>query len=95
MPSINLRLTEEQHAELKRWACEDSRSVQREIIFRLFSPYVVHLESDEQRAALAYPLANADAQSERPTVQPLAADPNLVSWNERREAKPDFGSKFK
>ena len=37
MPTISLRLTEEEHAALKRWAYEGQRSVQREIIFRLFS----------------------------------------------------------
>lgn len=37
MPSINLRLTQEQHSELERWAHDGYRSIQKEIIFRLFS----------------------------------------------------------
>ena len=37
MPKINLRLTDEQHAELEAWAKDGHRSLQKEIVFRLFS----------------------------------------------------------
>ena len=37
MPNINLRLTDEQHAQLERWAHDGYRSIQKEIIFRLFT----------------------------------------------------------
>jgi hypothetical protein len=37
MPNINLRLTEEEHKALRTWAFEGRRSIQREIIFRLFA----------------------------------------------------------
>jgi hypothetical protein len=37
MPNINLRLTEEEHAALREWAHGSRRSIQREVIFRLFS----------------------------------------------------------
>lgn len=37
MPTISLRLTDDQHAELKAWAFGARRSVQREIVWRLFT----------------------------------------------------------
>jgi hypothetical protein len=37
MPSINLRLTDQQHAELAEWARVGHRSIQKEIIWRLFT----------------------------------------------------------
>lgn len=37
MPNINLRLTEEEHAALREWAHGSRRSIQREVIFRLFT----------------------------------------------------------
>lgn len=37
MPSINLRLQIEEHETLVRWATENKRSLQQEIIWRLFS----------------------------------------------------------
>lgn len=37
MPSINLRMTQEQHEQLARWAEDGHRSLQKEIIRRLFA----------------------------------------------------------
>lgn len=37
MPSINLRLTDEQHAQVERWAALNDRSIQKEIVHRLFT----------------------------------------------------------
>ena len=37
MPSINLRLTDQEHAELEAWAKDGHRSLQKEIIWRLFT----------------------------------------------------------
>lgn len=37
MPNINLRLTEEEHRQLETWARDGRRSLQKEIIFRLFT----------------------------------------------------------
>ena len=37
MPKVNLRLTDEEHALLDRWARDGHRSIQKELIFRLFS----------------------------------------------------------
>lgn len=41
MPNINLRLTEEEHAQLFEWAHGSRRSLQREIVFRLFDGALV------------------------------------------------------
>jgi hypothetical protein len=48
MHKFSLRLTDEQHAELVRAASMSERSVQREIIYRLFG-----VPLDEQLAGLA------------------------------------------
>lgn len=37
MPNINVRFTEQEHAELVEWAKQGQRSLQREIIWRLFT----------------------------------------------------------
>lgn len=39
MPTISLRLTEEQHLALKEWAHGAHRSMQREAIFRIFQEH--------------------------------------------------------
>ena len=36
MPSLNLRLSEEELEQLRQWAYGSRRSLQREIVFRLF-----------------------------------------------------------
>ena len=36
MPSLNIRLTDEQLAQLRKWAVESDRSIQKEIVHRLF-----------------------------------------------------------
>jgi len=39
MPGLTLRLTDEQHAQLEREAALNRRSLQGEIIYRLFPPW--------------------------------------------------------
>jgi len=39
MPSVNLRLTDEQHAELVEAGKRENRSLQREIVYRLFGRF--------------------------------------------------------
>jgi hypothetical protein len=54
MPSVNLRLTDEQHAELVAEAEREQRSLQRQIIHRLFPPPLQtepHPAYDSERAA--------------------------------------------
>ncbi len=36
MPTVSLRLTEDEHSRLQEWAFGSRRSLQREIVFRLF-----------------------------------------------------------
>ena len=57
MPTVSLRLTEEELAQLHAWAHDSRRSVQKEIIWRLFSngplnaaagvPRAVDVQADE------------------------------------------------
>jgi len=77
MPSINLRLTEEQHAELERWAHDGHRSLQKEIIFRLFSMHHVSTRGGANQTL------QADAQPRDTVTRTIvpAADPHF---------KPDF-----
>ena len=74
MPNINLRLTDEEHDALREWAHGSHRSLQREIIFRLFS----------ERTQ-----ADAQPRDVRTRSVPPAPDPKLVSWRDR-EVKTDF-----
>ncbi len=41
MPTISIRLTEEEHAALKTWAHDSRRSIQKEAVYRLFPPPVI------------------------------------------------------
>ena len=52
MPKINLRLTDEQYAELERWANDGERSLQKEVIWRLFtqSHFATAVEQMEKQA---------------------------------------------
>lgn len=45
MPALNLRLTDEQLKELRRWAQGNRRSLQNEVIWRLFGPHNNHKPS--------------------------------------------------
>jgi hypothetical protein len=74
MPNINLRLTEEQHTELTAWARDGHRSLQKEIIWRLFT------QPGYQGAVDAY--IKADAQPRNVTAR------TIVSAEDH--FKPDF-----
>lgn len=37
MPHLNIPLTDEQHAQLRRWAFDSRRSLAKEIIYRVFA----------------------------------------------------------
>lgn len=88
MPTISLRLTDEEHAQLTAWARDGKRSVQKEIIWRLFSkePKVV---IDEPKIRIEGPLRTPPAApsiTHRPASASVADDPHF---------KPDFGGKIK
>lgn len=76
MPTISLRLTDEELAALRSWAADGRRSVQKEIIFRLFT---------EPTATARHELV-ADAQSrdtEARTVKPTVDQ----AWLMRRSRR--------
>lgn len=76
MPTISLRLTEEEHAELKAWAHDGRRSVQKEIIWRLFSntdapaKYAI-------RDVAGRTITTADAQPRDVRARTLEPDPHF------------------
>lgn len=87
MPTISLRLTEEEHAALREWAHGSRRSLQREIVFRLFSGLS---ERDDGSAGMTTTQPEAvgriSRDAEGPEAQPLvprseSPDPHF---------KPDF-----
>lgn len=63
MPSVNVRLSEEQHAELVKAGQRENRSLQREIIFRLFSGSGAGPSGVDQKVEPPAPGVNADAES--------------------------------
>ena len=77
MPSINLRLTEEEHAQLKEWAYGAHRSIQREAIFRLFDG---RLSEAEQRVQ---PVSTEGGDEKRSAEHSV----NLGSASESRPRK--------
>ena len=64
MPAISLRLTDEQHAQLRAWAYGAQRSIQREIIYRLFALDEPTPAADAPAAAPAA-AATSEATSEQ------------------------------
>ena len=84
MPSVNLRLSDEQHAELIEMAKREDRSLQREIIYRLFGRF------NQEPAAVHRPAivrTEADAESRDVRARTLET-PSLP--NPRGEVEPDF-----
>lgn len=90
MPTISLRLTDEEHAELKAWAHDGRRSVQKEIIWRLFTvegaqAAKIGLAIDQRRTeVIGNELTAADSQPRdvlARTIKQDAVDPYF---------KPDF-----
>jgi hypothetical protein len=86
MPNINVRLTDEQHAELERAARRSLRSIQKEIIWRLFrdevairSPERILVEADAQPRDVA--ARTIDGLSERGGAGP---DPGAVMETDDR-----------
>jgi hypothetical protein len=78
VPKINLRLTDEQYAELERWAHDGERSLQKEVIWRLFtqSHFATAVEqvekraTEEVRAATAYKEAVVTYETEPIVTRP-------------------------
>lgn len=81
MPSVNLRLTDEQHAELVEAGKRENRSLQREMIYRLFGRF-------NQAPVPSGGSVSADSQSRdvqaRTIVPPPAVDDHF-----RPDPKPE------
>lgn len=105
MPTISLRLTDEEHAQLRAWAYGNQRSIQRETIFRLFSMHHIPTRSGAGEVILADSQprdVEARTLSERGPTQthtPTGSEPRHVGGRPRSESddhfKPDFGNKLK
>jgi hypothetical protein len=104
MPSVNLRLTGEQHRVLAESAASQQRSLQREIIFRLFGGAVTYTEpvlserdqaGRETPAGMSGELAAVPAgdQSTRPE-SPQRSDPPR-SESSRCSAATPYGTRCK
>lgn len=85
MPSINLRLTDQQHAELERWAHEGYRSIQKEIIFRLFSN---QLETDVPEAIVGAIVPGLEVRRTAPPP-PEHFKPTFPQKSFRPDPKPE------
>ena len=84
MPTVSLRLTEEELAQLHAWAHDSRRSVQKEIIWRLFSMAQIPLKSG------AGPMIPAALE----TSNAAAGVPRAVDLQADDHFRPDFGSKL-
>ena len=99
MPSINLRLSETELEQLRQWAYGSRRSLQREIVFRLFQERHEAESSGaaERDSGVAQWVERRQDKSEVAGSSPV---PGVAVSNPRMAApddhfKPDFGSKLK
>ena len=87
MPKINLRLTDEEHEALRKWASESHRSIQREAVYRLFSE-----RSLTEREQTSGPMSEAPEMAKAeslglPTPKPL---PSRSMSDRNPDVKTDF-----
>lgn len=94
MPAINLRLTDEQHQLLVDAAHSHRRSLQKEIVERLFG--VALPEGERGSAATRSPSESATAGGTEEAIPP-EPDPALEVWkgSEGVSFKPDFKAEKK
>lgn len=83
MPKVNLRLTEEELEQLQRWAESGRRSLQKEIVYRLFRERSVDNVITVGPSPFVEPV-NVDAQPRDVPTRTIAPTPY------EREFKPDF-----
>lgn len=83
MPSINLRLTDEQHADLLEAARRENRSLQREIIYRCFGRFNLGALSEREHGE-----PDPGERAPRSAPEPLA-DPDASRSESDRHFKPD------
>ena len=73
MPNINLRLTELEHAELREWAHGSRRSLQREIVFRLFDGAVTERDQGRREVESGLGAAVPDLSRGSGSTAPLSS----------------------
>lgn len=95
MPKVNLRLTEEEHAQLEAWAKDGHRSLQKEIIFRLFSDFPSHVATAVSHAERKATEEVRAATGRDDLVATFETEPVTASVNPDDHFKPDFGKKLK
>lgn len=98
MPTISLRMTEEQIEELREWARQGHRSLQKEIIWRLFSVEAIGAPkygpaTEKKREEIKVPPDGTEAglperEEENPQVQEEAAAP-LKDSTPSRSVNPE------
>ena len=87
MPSINLRLTEAEHDALRKWAFDGRRSLQREIIFRLFDGRV---HSGAAVGQVAVSSSADDIREEEKAVHRAESSSRLERAVPDSHFRPDF-----
>lgn len=97
MPKINLRLTDEQHDELAIEASDNHRSIQREIVHRLFVELpalaiLVESSHNDSRALIVGASERLAPEIEQ-YVRPF--DDEAADEIMEDHFKPDFGTKLK
>lgn len=107
MPTISLRLTDEQHAQLTAWAHDGERSVQKELIWRLFTQehFASAVQQAERRMTDYIRTATGDGSltatfSTKPVVTEADAQPRDIPTRtlapaENDHFKPDFKKRAK
>ena len=96
MPSVNLRLTDEQHAELIVMAKRENRSLQREIVYRLFGRFnqepaaVADAESRDVRARTLETPSGLSVQEALAGAKGVLQLGTLPHVDPRGEVEPDF-----
>ncbi len=72
MPSVNLRLTDEEHAELVEAAKRENRSLQREMIYRMFNQSAGPPKPARPEGPAAADSQSRDVQARTIAVAPLS-----------------------
>lgn len=85
MPTISLRLTEEEHAALKEWAHDSRRSIQKEAVWRLFANT---LETDVPEAIVGAIVPGLEVRRTAPPP-PEHFKPSFPQREFRPDPKPE------
>jgi thiamine monophosphate synthase len=90
MPNITLRLTDEQHSELRQEAADSMRSIQAEIIYRLFVEQPARVALDDSADGYQVELSGAAVAHAPEIAEALrAAGDTEAAAEVERHFKPD------